>query len=474
MQKHIISESLKNKRNRLAVLRAVTASAVIVLILLNVLFGFVSGKINLKIDLTKDSVLKLSDTTKTALKNLDTEVNVYSLVPENESDTTVKQMCEILEKYAKLSSKIKYQSVDIYSNPAFSEKYIQKGENINQYSIVFETDKRYKIVNLTDAVNYNSTDNSIQSIKAEQLFTGAVVYVTDDTDINIAISEGHGETASEKYFEQLFADNGYNVSAVNLITSDIPDNINMLIVTTPETDFGTDETQKIDEFLQKGKSAQFMIDPSINDYPNLYSYLKSWGVEFTDGFMIEKDSASYIQNPMNIIPEVENCDITKNIYNGKLTVITPAMKGIKPCTHDSVIEQVILKTSDKALCKVNLNSQTADKENGDIEGSQNLAVMYTKQFDSKNSAKLFVTGGTSLIASSFMQAPYANSDLYMNIVSYLTNNDKAVNIAAKNVSTEYIAVSAKAALILACVTIVVIPVILIAAGIIIWIKRRHL
>ena len=73
MQKHIISESLKNKRNRLAVLRAVTASAVIVLILLNVLFGFVSGKINLKIDLTKDSVLKLSDTTKTALKNLDTD-----------------------------------------------------------------------------------------------------------------------------------------------------------------------------------------------------------------------------------------------------------------------------------------------------------------------------------------------------------------------------------------------------------------
>ena len=100
--------------------------------------------------------------------------------------------------------------------------------------------------------------------------------------------------------------------------------------------------------------------------------------------------------------------------------------------------------------------------------------MYTKQFDSKNSAKLFVTGGTSLIASSFMQAPYANSDLYMNIVSYLTNNDKAVNIAAKDVSTEYIAVSAKAALILACVTIVVIPVILIAAGIIIWIKTRHL
>ena len=145
---------MNNKKNYMATAGVVTSLVIVAIIVVNILFGVLGTKVNLKIDLTKDKLLSFSEPTIETLKNLETDVNVYSIVPSSAEGELITQIREIIEKYAKLSPKIHYQVVDTEKNPQFIRKYMTTGEGVSQYSVIFETDKRFRTVDLNDALEY--------------------------------------------------------------------------------------------------------------------------------------------------------------------------------------------------------------------------------------------------------------------------------------------------------------------------------
>ncbi|MBO5742675.1 MAG: hypothetical protein J6R68_00070, partial [Clostridia bacterium] len=75
-----------NKKRKYAYTAMTSAILMIVaIIIVNLIALAVSNKITLKLDLTKDSILSFSDTTKDVLKDLDTEVKIISLIPETDN-----------------------------------------------------------------------------------------------------------------------------------------------------------------------------------------------------------------------------------------------------------------------------------------------------------------------------------------------------------------------------------------------------
>ena len=62
----------------------------------------------------------------------------------------------------------------------------------------------------------------------------------------------------------------------------------------------------------------------------------------------------------------------------------------------------------------------------------------------------------------------------MNTIAALTDNASNIYIRAKDVSTPLITVSALTGIIYGAVTVIVIPLILLIAGLVIWLRRRHL
>ncbi len=469
-----ITESIRIKKGQFALLKIMTVVLVAVIILLNVSLGFLGDRVNLKVDLTKDGILSFSDATKDTLKNLDKEVLVYSLIPEGDTSEITVTFKEIIEKYAKLSSKIKYSVVDTNKNPAFLNKYASLGESFSQYTVIFETDKRYKTVDLYDAVSVDTATQTVQTIKAEELFTSAIMYVTRETDTKIGVVTGHGEIGSSEYFSELFSGEGYVAESVNLLSGEINDEINTLIITTPQTDYTQEEIDAIDKFLNKGNNLQVLIDVTNADLTNIYAYLNGWGISYMDGFMLETDPNYYYQTPIYLMPEVQNTDATYNIAVNGLRVLAPTFRAIAPVSNESVTETVLLKTSASSVCKVNLNSQTVDVEDGDIKGAQSLLSLYTKKTESGETAKILVSGGTGIIARDVFQSGFANQDFYFNIISYMSGDESGIYIRPKDISTNYVAMPLSSGIIYTALTVIAIPLILIIAGIVIWIRRRHL
>lgn len=469
---------MKNKKKYMATAGTITCLIIAAIIVVNILFGVLGTKVNLKLDMTKDNLLSFSEATIETISNLQTDVNIYSLIPESAEGDLVNQLRQIIEKYAKLSSKINYKVVDSEKNPDFVRKYSTLGQAINQYCVIFETEKRFKVVNLYDVLEYDYTGQMVESISAEKLFTTALLYVTSEKTVKVGISEGHGELASTAYFETILKEEGYEVESINLLTSDIPDDMNSIIISTPERDYDSSVIEKIDAFLQKGNTLQIFMHPTGVDFPKLESYLAEWGIEFKPGFVAETDKNHYYQTQLYLIPEILSSDITDGIINNGMMLLYPGSRGIKENTNQYVSEQILLTTTDKAIVKTNFNDEITEGEvaasEGDVVEKSTLASIVTKQLDSGKEAKIFVSGGINFIQQSLLESSFANKDFYMNTVASLTDNDTNIIIRAKDVSTPIISVTVLMGLVYGAITVIVIPLALLITGLVIWLRRRHL
>ena len=188
-----------NKKRKYAYAAMTSAILMIVaIIIVNLIFSALSDKIALKIDLTRDNILSFSDTTKEVLKELDTQVNIISLIPESDNSREMLQINEVLKKYERSSSKIKYTRVNSKRNPAVLNKYKLDGKALtSDYYVVFETERMYTVVSVNDLLMMykDKSTNAILAgaLSAEQYFSSAIVKVTKGSEITAYISTGHGE-----------------------------------------------------------------------------------------------------------------------------------------------------------------------------------------------------------------------------------------------------------------------------------------
>ncbi len=87
-----------NKKRKYAY-AAMTSSAlaIAVIIVINIIAAVASDKFSLSLDLTKDKVLDLSDTTKQVISELDMDVNIISLIPTADTNREMIQIDELLK-----------------------------------------------------------------------------------------------------------------------------------------------------------------------------------------------------------------------------------------------------------------------------------------------------------------------------------------------------------------------------------------
>ncbi len=470
---------MKKKKNYMATAGIITILVIVAIIVVNILFSAIGTKVNLKIDMTRDKILSFDDATIAVLDKLDEEVKVYSMIPDSSDGTVIDQVREILEKYSKLTSKIDYKVIDTEKNPDFARKYSTTGAPLSVYSVVFETDKRFKTVNLSDAILTDSTGQTIQSIAAEKLFTSAIMHVTSDKIAKLAVLEGHGELVGASYFSEMLKYEGYEVVPLNLMTDDIPEDIDSIIVTSPEKDFDAGEIDKIDDYLNKGKSLQVISTPGQPALQKYDSYLKEeWGIEFKPGFLAEDEAGFFYKKPIYLLPKINETEITADFIGKDLMVICPASMGIKKNENQNVKELVLLETSDECIVKVSqFDDMTADYHSlrdGDKKEISTVASIVSKELSDGKTARIFVSGGIDFLQQSLMESSFANKDFYFNTIAAICENNNNIYIRPKDISTPYITISALWVYIFGFITVVVIPLSLLIAGLVIWLRRRHL
>ncbi len=432
---------------------------------------------NLRVDLTENKMYELSEETKTILNDVTSDINVYVFSPGGVVPPAIGNS---LDGYAALNNHIKINPVDPQKNPALVEKFSTVNKPLASNAVVFVAagnEDNFVTINSSDLVNYNTNTQTADLYYAESKFTSAVLTVLRDDKTSILFTTGHNEKTSIGYYNMLQNEN-YSVTTIDLGSEDIPEDTDMLVIVAPSTDFLVSEIEKIDAFLNLGKSMQVYFDITDARLEQLENYLLEWGMSFDQNVIVETDNAKIFNNsPYNLIPTMKAHDITDPLITANVRIFAPLSRSIDLSVlgRAGATAVPLLTTTPKAYAK-SVKDTNPERTPEDKAGELNIAVASTKYIENSDNdyeryAKVLAYGTSFILDDALSNY---NKDYLMNAVYWGALEKVPVTIRPKRITQGTITMTQDQIYLWLIIILIIIPVGIFAAGIIVWFRRRHL
>lgn len=450
-----------------------TLLTVIVLAILVVVNVFVA-QFDWRFDATAAGTYSLSDETKALLNSLTEDITVTAFLPTNYTQQPEFEMVKsTLTMYEQESSKLKVTYADPEKDPTAITRIQQYGAD--NYCVVFEQGDRVRIALVNDMLLIDSTTGDLGQIQAEQQFTNAIYYVTTGKSPVVTLTTGHGEAPGAD-LQSLLRSSNYTLKTVNLLTEEIPEDTDYLMMVSPTYDFDITEIQKLEAYFNQGKKAALYIDYAGKDLPQLEGFLSEWGIALGKDIVLEGDQSKYYMHQMNAFPTLASNALTEGIDESITPVIVQGAQSLIVEFSDArnVTNTPLMTTSEDSFGRVDVQDSTLEKIEGDHEGPMNVAVLSEKMTESGSTAQWLVVGCSSIYQDGIISMDtFGNQQFLLNTVNKMTDNAEQITVAPKAVYPEMFAISAITALIWAAIVVIVIPILVIVFGIILYFRRKN-
>lgn len=468
----------------------ITAVVLVATILLNVVVSLMSDKLpGMSIDLTSKGAFQLSETSIKLAKNVKKDLKITFLDDKQSyrskasSNTYYAQVMAIAEEYGKYNNKISAEYVSIVDNPNFENKYPQ--ETLSADNIIVSCGDKYRVLDQYDIFNvksYYSTYSYIASSKAEEAFDGAILAVTSTESTKLAIVEDNS-TEDFTYFKNILEQNNYELVSVKLEQEDIPKDAKMLIVLTPEKDFSKTAAKKIRTYLENNKEygKNMLYIPSLKTYktPNLDEVLSDWGITVGDGLAYELESSSVYGRNMydGILCYMGSNAFTSKFDDNSAPVIS---SYARPITLDSKAEtQSLLQYSSKSgVCPSDADDSydfTGNaKGNIIIAGYGVNGIFANDEKSSDKTSTVFVFGSSTMFEKTILASTYSDQKYILAMLSESCGRvDQEIAVEAKELTQYDVQIDNNSASVIGLVCYVGLPIAVICAGLIVFVKRRN-
>lgn len=474
---------MKNKENkremsqkfkRGSVASGITCIGIAIVIVLNLILFALSNKYNLSLDLTNDQSFTLTGQSIDYIKGIDKNVEIILLSDEETFKNTNEYFAKahsVLEQYSKYSDKIKITYVDVAKNPAFASNY--PDENLTTNSVIVKSGDKKRVLAVNDIFDISSSyyGQSITASNAEQALTSAIVYVLSSDQVKVAMLTGYGEQDSSN-FENLLKKNNYDVENVSILTGEIPETASLAVIYAPERDLDQSGMSKIEAFLNKGnKNLMYVANPALAERTNLNKALEKWGVELEDGVVYETSQSKLLlsNNLFYHIADYVDEDYMKGLKNTSIPVSVPFSKEIK--VTDTAKTKTLLECSKTSGTIPSNASKTPDftKTTGPIP------VTTVSNDGTENSSKVAVVGSYFALEDQFTSLTSLNNSAYfMNMINTMTDKkDDGIVIESKQSKSQEMSINAGQASMLFVLFDIIIPIAIIAVGVVVYRKRKN-
>lgn len=427
------------------------------------------------IDVTSNKMYTLTEQTRDILRALDEEIDIYVIQAESSADTTIVQT---LKGYADASSHIQVTYIDPVVNPQFVNKYTTG--SITTDSIIVESSKRYKIISYQDLYetefDYTTYQQNVTGYDAEGQLTSAIDYCISENMPKIYMIAGHNEYTLDAGFQTAIEKENIETETINLMNYDaVPEDAECILIHAPESDLSQDDADKIIAYLNEGGKALVTTDYIGIELPNLERIVEEFGMSFQNGYAVDNDSNHYYQEPTYLLPEVGYAPETEGLTDMYTYLLAPFAQGIGITDEEAedIIYTKLLTGSDSSLIKTNVqNAATYTYEEGDIEGPVCIGIKAEKTVEDRDSVLYVFTSARMFMDNIDLAVSGNNKKLFSNIMSTMAEHETSVSIPAKSYQTERLIVSAREVIFFGVAMVIVVPLALIAVGIVIWLNRR--
>ncbi|MBE6686832.1 MAG: hypothetical protein E7591_06320 [Ruminococcaceae bacterium] len=489
---------MKNKRLKYGSLAvAFTVCVLAVLILANFIFASVAQKQSLYVDMTKEqlySISKEADAIYSTLGTKEIEIIFFTEFDVMLNNKTQKLVYEYANKLKEKYDFIKVDYIDVIENPTELENRLPGVSKVSLTDVAISNGKDFRKYSIDKFFTIDSETNSIFAFNGEYRFATAFMQLTYESML-ACFTVGHGESTSTSYMMTLFEEAGFDVKEIDLMKEDIPEEARVLIINDPVNDFAglkddINEIDKVRKFVNNEKTlGNLMVFSSAENSENLTNLnelLWDWGIRFQPAYVEESAENSTTSDHRTIVAKYPAEDsgagagFTKkfrNMENPPKTIC----KDVTPIeirwqeTHDFITVSSVLSTHDTAVAY-----STAEENKVVDKGEMDVMTVSTKMTLSEDNSEKYYNYVLCAGTSSFVDEKYLNGNVYGNtdiiyeVMRAFGKEMVPVDLDFKVFDNEALDVTLKQSNTWTVIFTAVLPSVFLAAGLVVWARRRHL
>ena len=475
----------RNETGRLNLLLAVLiVIAIAIVVLINVLASALSDHYPLSADLTANAAYDLGEDSRAVLDSLTDDVELYVLSSKGSftGNPYLVQMQTLLEKYPKYSPHITLEFIDYLSDPTFAEQYPEL--DLSAGDVLVKGPEAVKQLPLTNMFTYTyDADGNLQmsGSRAEEAVTSAIVSSVTSDPVYVGILTGNAVSEDRGTLESILAANNFEVSEVDMVTGNL-DGYEVLILLAPAQDLSEDVLSAFDDFLynngEYGKTLLYAASAGQPDLENVNVFLREWGIEVGDGAVFETDE-NYAYGYQPYYPFADYTDETFRDFlkDSSKKVLLPVSKPLSRVFEykDNKTVTTLLSFSPSSGVRPSDAGNNFSVDQATVRGPIPGTVMSTLSASGADDlSNVIVCASADAFSQSVLSnTSIANAEYWTMMLNRITERDDAVSIEAKSLAGNALAITTGAARTWSILLCIVIPVLVLAAGIVIYLRRRY-
>ena len=467
-----------------------TLATTSVLLGMAVLVGanWVLARQNKRWDLTAAQQYSLSDQTVRILESLESPIRV--LVFDTEGG--FQRFRDRLAEYEYISDDVSLEFIDIDRDPVLARQY-----EVQSYgTVVFD---------------YNGRIERVVSDQ-EQDLTNALIKAVEGEERKVYFLTGHGErnptdteqrTGYSSLSDALRRDN-LSVETLNLVEAgEVPSDTAAVVAAGGTNDLLPAEIDLLRTYLDGGGSLLALIDPpegsETPDRENLVSFMGEWGIEVGRDVVVDISGVGQLLGTDATVPVVAS--YPQHAITDRFALLTafPLSRSVRPGGggDGDRMPESFLETTARSWAESDLDltggEVAMDEEQGDVPGPIPIGVAVSVEAanpmeptetdegdetaatetgdDGPPETRLVVIGDSDFASNGFLGIQ-GNSDLALNVVNWLTQQENLIAIRPREPEDRRITLTADQQFRIVMLSLLVIPGVIVGSGVYVWWRRR--
>jgi ABC-type uncharacterized transport system involved in gliding motility auxiliary subunit len=461
-----------------------TLAGVSVIVALGILVAvnYVSVRQNKRWDLTANQQFSLSEQTTKILGELKEPVKFLVF----EQATGLERFRNRLTSYEYASRQVSVEYVDADKYPLRAKEY-----EIQQYGTV--------------VVEYMGRKERVTT-DAEQDLTNALIKVLNPSKKKVYFLAGHGEKDPASQASDRVGYNGiaaglrldnYEFDKLVLAqTNEVPADATILVIAGPQADLLEQEVPLLEGFLARSGKLLVLLDPPDdlkggNRTPRLTALLAAWGIKATDTVVVDLSGRTNVATVAVVGPPYPSHAITDRF---DLLTVFPLARGLAPETGagEGRTAQPFLQTHQRSWAEATMsqlqdpNQLKPEEANGDLVGPVTIGMAVA--VPSKPPAppagdaaktdqppppetRVAVIGDSDFASNAYLGGE-GNRDLFMNALSWLSQQENLIAIRPREAADRRLTLTASQITGMFALSIFLVPGAILGAGVYSWWRRR--
>lgn len=455
---------LKTKNSRLNFIFASNLAVVVLLIVaIVVAVNYLGVKLHKRIDLTAGKLHSLSPQSVQVARGLKKDLEIKAFFSKGHSG--LGRLQSLLEIYSFHSRRIKVTIVDPYLKPELVKRYEIKADGM----LLFEYDGK-------------STRSEEVS---EEAITNAIINVSRQGEKTVYFVRGHGEPGSGDSSETGYSEAragleklSFKVKELLLFQeADVPADAAALIVAGPQKPLLDKELFLLQRYLEtKQGRLLLLLDPFTGS--ELKPLLAKYGLALEENVVVDADPLSQFMGGNYFMPVVAKYPehaITKGFGYATMFPLARGLARVAP-PPAGVRVDFLAATSPNSWGETRyeeeVKTEKITRHPEDKGGPLDIAAA-CEAASGGNRSRLVVCGDSDFALNKYYLFQ-ANGNFFNNAVAWLAEEKDLVAIAPKVTAPRTVNLSQSAGRLVFFYTLIILPLLVFAAGIGVWLYRRKL